>query len=389
MRLLKWSLLIVGLGAFLAADLREIATREELFVPDAGLLGSVAPPGAALARRSGPYGPYYSDRDPAAGRAHALAFLTDQVEPRIRGYSGEISLIVGVDDSGRVSGVRLLEHSETPSYMRSVITSGFLDKLRGRKLGAEIAGVDAVTGATITSVAIRDDILQSGALLCREEMGIAVEGVRPPRGFAGALSDPRSVAVLGAMTLAVFAFLARPLRWARSLSLAAGFAVVGIYCNVPLSAAHFTNLASMRFPSSSDAPLILLLAFVFVTGIVFRSRLYCDYLCPFGAVQEAAHAVSRTKRTVSERTWKKSTPLRYFLLFAIALLVTAGGYRAVGAMEPYVFLFNPGGELLPWLYVVVVVGAAFFIRRFWCRIFCPCGVCVELLASIGRRRNRQ
>jgi polyferredoxin len=129
---------------------------------------------------------------------------------------------------------------------------------------------------------------------------------------------------------------------------------------------------------------------VFITGLLFRSRVYCDYLCPFAAVQEAIYAVSGRRARVSDRVWRGCTFARHVLLFVIAILVAVGGYHAVGAMEPYIFLFNPGSEILPWIYVAVAIVAAFFVRRFWCRVFCPCGACVELVASIrGRRANRE
>ncbi len=392
MRRLGRVLLVLGLAAILASNIHALVNREEPLVPDREVLESVSPDSRALERTEGGYGTYYRER-PASGTPppRSIAFVTDQVDPEIKGYAGEITLVAGVDSSGRLSGVRLMDHSETPSYMRDVVSSGFLEKLAGRKLGADLAGVDAVTGATITCEAIREDIQQGGALLAAEVFDMKVEGVTPPPGFIQSLAGPRSIAMIVAMGLAVAAFSYRRFRAGRAISLAAGFLVLGIYSNLPLSTAHFTNMALMKFPSPSNAPLILLLGFVFLTGLLFRSRVYCDYLCPFAAVQEAAHAVSGRKGSISEKVWRAGTSLRYGLLFAIVLLAAIGGFHAAGAMEPYVFLFNPGSAVLPWIYVAAAVTAAFFVRRFWCRVFCPCGVCVELVASLrgagaGNRR---
>lgn len=387
MPLLRWVLLILGLGAFLVSDIRGLLTREETLAPDAELLRKVSPDVPALFRHEGPHGPYYSDeQDPANGRPGAIAFVTDQVDPEVKGYVDEISLLVGLDAKGTVTGVRLLDHEETPSYMRTIVNSGFLERFAGRKLGAELAEVDAVTGATITSNAIREDILQGGALLAADHFEIEIAGISRSPGFFESVLGPRSLAMLGAMGLAVAAFLSRSFRPGRALSLGAGLVVLGIYCNMPLSTVHFTNLASLKLPSPSNAPLILLMGFVFVTGLLLRSRVYCDYLCPFAAIQEAIYALSGRRGNMSERTWRGSTLLRHVLLFVIAILVAVGGYRAVGAMEPYVFLFNPGSDVLPWIYVAAAVAAAFFVRRFWCRVFCPCGACVELVASVRGRR---
>jgi NosR/NirI family nitrous oxide reductase transcriptional regulator len=388
MPLLRWVLLILGLGAFLFVGVHRHLTRGEPFVPGAEVLRAVSPDVPPLARHEGPNGFYF--RDSEGGGARAVAFVSDQVDPEVRGYAGEISLIVGLDKSGVVTGVRLLGHEETPSYMKTVVNSGFLERLAGRKLGAELAGLDAVTGATITSNAIREDVLQGGALLARHSFGLDVEGVSRPPGFLASLRDTHSLVILGAMGIALAAFFSRSFRAGRALSLAAGLIALGLYNNIPLSTAHFTNLASLKTPSPSNAPLILVLGFVFVTGILFRSRVYCDYLCPFAAVQEALFALSKRKTKVSERVWRLGAMTRHILLFAIAILVSVGGYHAIGAMEPYVFLFNPEAHVLPWIYVGAVVVAAFFVKRFWCRIFCPCGACVELVASVrGRRAPRR
>lgn len=388
MSLLRRVLLVLGLGAFLASNIHGFLTREEPLRPSAELLRSVSQDSPPSVRLEGRYGPYYSDaEDQGDRRASAVAFLTNQVDPEVKGYAGEISVLAGVDSSGTVTGVRLVDHDETPSYMRDVVESGFLERLAGRKLGADLAGVDAVTGATITSNAIREDVLRSGALVYQDEFGVAIEGLSPPPGFLSSLSAPRALAMLGAMGIAVAAFMWRSFRAGRAISLAAGLLVVGLYCNLPLSTAHFTNLVSLRIPSPSNAPLILLLVFVFATGLIFRSRVYCDYLCPFAAVQEAAYALSKRKTSVSDVVWRGSTILRHLLLFAIALVVAIGGYHAAAAMEPYVFLFNPGRDLLPWIYVGAVIIAALFVRRFWCRVFCPCGACVELVASVRGARK--
>lgn len=390
MPLLRKVLLILGLGAFLVSDLYGILTREEPFDPDSDLLQRVCPNAGPLVRDDGSHGPRYIEEETSpGGKSRALAFVTDQVDPKVKGYADQISLLVGLDDSGTVTGVRLVDHKETPSYMKSIVSSGFLEKLTGRRLGTELAEVDAVTGATVTSEAIRQDILQGGALLARERFDLEVLGVPEPESFLGSVMDPHSLALAGAIALALAAYLARSFRAARALSLAGGLIVLGVYTGLPLSTAHFTSLAALGFPSASNAPLILLIGFVFLTAFIFRTRVYCDYLCPYAAVQELLYLTTGRRRGVSEKVWRGCTAIRYFLLFGIALLVAVGGYHAVGAMEPYVFLFNPEAHVLPWIYVGAALIAALFIKRFWCRVFCPCGTCIEIIASAGGRLTRR
>ncbi len=78
-----------------------------------------------------------------------------------KGYGGEVKVLVGVDNSFRVTGVRVLEHKETPGLGSKATEPSFLrqfeklkvDDLKLRKDGGKI---DAITGATITSRAVTE-----------------------------------------------------------------------------------------------------------------------------------------------------------------------------------------------------------------------------------------
>jgi electron transport complex protein RnfG len=81
------------------------------------------------------------------------------------GYSGEIEIMMGVNPQGKISGVRVLRHAETPglgaNYAAPEMLDGFYkDRLIGDnwKLKKDGGEVDAVTGATITGRAIADAI---------------------------------------------------------------------------------------------------------------------------------------------------------------------------------------------------------------------------------------
>lgn len=97
-----------------------------------------------------------------AGQVHGLAFAV--VAPK--GYSGGIQLLVGVDRSGQVSGVRVTSHKETPGLGDpiEVEKSGWINGFQGRSLAdpgekgwavRKDGGVfDQFTGATITPRAV-------------------------------------------------------------------------------------------------------------------------------------------------------------------------------------------------------------------------------------------
>ena len=81
------------------------------------------------------------------------------------GYSGEIEVMVGLDTAGRVNGVRILRHAETPGLGANYAAADVLDAFyKGKgpgddwKVTKDGGQVDAITGATVTGRAICDAI---------------------------------------------------------------------------------------------------------------------------------------------------------------------------------------------------------------------------------------
>jgi len=78
------------------------------------------------------------------------------------GYSGNINMLVGIDNKGNITGIEVLSQTETPGLgARCVeIKQGqkqpwFLAQFRGKSAeGLTLKGIEAITGATITSEAI-------------------------------------------------------------------------------------------------------------------------------------------------------------------------------------------------------------------------------------------
>ena len=78
------------------------------------------------------------------------------------GYAGPISLLLAMrSDPARIHRVRILNHQETPGITQFLQSaeSGWLSELNNRT-SATLAEVDTVSGATITSEAIRAALRQ-------------------------------------------------------------------------------------------------------------------------------------------------------------------------------------------------------------------------------------
>jgi electron transport complex protein RnfG len=80
------------------------------------------------------------------------------------GFNGPITILVGIGTDGRISGAKILEHTDTPGLGANAASPGyFVDKAAGLTFMGQYAGksvtdrfepkndVIAITAATITS----------------------------------------------------------------------------------------------------------------------------------------------------------------------------------------------------------------------------------------------
>ncbi len=100
--------------------------------------------------------------DGIAGAYSGTRFLGYCVEVSSNGFSGAVRLMVGVSESGRVTGVAILEHSESSTLGARAESSDFLAQYIGKSGTIRVNNgknaIDGVTHATITSQAITDGV---------------------------------------------------------------------------------------------------------------------------------------------------------------------------------------------------------------------------------------
>ncbi len=79
------------------------------------------------------------------------------------GYGGAIQIAMGVDANGKITGISILSHAETPGFGAKCVEPAFYGQFAGKpateltavKDGVkDVAQIDAIGGATITSDAV-------------------------------------------------------------------------------------------------------------------------------------------------------------------------------------------------------------------------------------------
>lgn len=77
-----------------------------------------------------------------------------------KGYGGDIEVMVGFGEDGKVSGVSILRQSETPGMGAKTDTEEYLSQYKGLTDNSNEVGdeIDGITGATISSKAVTDAV---------------------------------------------------------------------------------------------------------------------------------------------------------------------------------------------------------------------------------------
>ena len=105
-------------------------------------------------------------RDPAVvqdadGGTLGFAATTAPGSNDVIGYSGPTHSLLALDSGGAITGLRILKSEDTPDHLAEVIRDrSFFAQFRGLKMGDRLEKVHAVSGATLTSLAIAEGVLK-------------------------------------------------------------------------------------------------------------------------------------------------------------------------------------------------------------------------------------
>ena len=100
--------------------------------------------------------------DRISGAYTGTTFLGYCVEVSPNGFGGAITLMVGVDTNGSITGASILDHGETAGLGAKAADPNFLNQYIGKSGSITVNNgtnaIQAITGATITSKAVTQGI---------------------------------------------------------------------------------------------------------------------------------------------------------------------------------------------------------------------------------------
>jgi Na+-translocating ferredoxin:NAD+ oxidoreductase RnfG subunit len=316
--------------------------------------------------------------------SHLIGYISMQ---KAVGYGGPISVLASYDTNGNVKDVRIIAHSETPSFFQYVINKGFIDTLKGKRADEPFRigeDLNAVTSASYTSRGIALAVRKGAHELATSELHLpVVEG----HGRHFSLAEWLACALI-MITLVFNRF--RATKKLRPFVLAASFFIIGIWQNSTLNLSNVALLISGRIPPWNEMPSWFLLAIgVLVIILVTGLNLYCYWLCPFGCVTQTIGKLGQFAGIDCNRSLQKrqlaGVDIRLWLAWFSLLLGFIVGNPGISVYEPFGTLFSFRGNTAQWILMAFALLTAVVIDRFWCRFLCPMGAICDSLATLRRK----
>ncbi|MCP4042751.1 MAG: 4Fe-4S binding protein, partial [Gammaproteobacteria bacterium] len=323
----------------------------------------------------------------AAQRYHpdaTVSLATATVASNVRGYAGPINLLVAVDRQGILRGARYIQSVETPSYIENI--DQWLNGLAGLDLSSvplSLDGVDALSGATVTSQAALESI--NRAVSAGGDAAFQLSFA--PTSASGSSKIITVKFIITALLLLLFFPIYHSGGNAvRLIYQGAVLVILGFWFNTLVTEIDLVNISVGHLPSwSSNPQRYLLLGFTLIITLLY-GQAYCGYVCPFGAMQEFISRIGRFFRLRSYIIKKLDTRARYLKFLILALMLSL--FWATD--EPLWASFNPMQHLFAidfsgWMVPIVLfsLAGALFYYRFWCRYFCPFGAFLALFNKVA------
>jgi hypothetical protein len=288
------------------------------------------------------------------------------------GYGGP--LVVGVrarrsDDGGRLAEVLMLSK-----------------QFGGKDVGDDFIvhdDIDAVSGATVSSRGFTAAVREAVHLGAVNHLRLEPTWQQP----GWNLGIEEALLVL----LFVLAFIAgyrkgKFAKTAKLIVMVGTLVFVGFYANVSLSLANIAGIFMGYIPSPQQHPMWWIMMVGVLGSIVFLGRnIYCQQICPFMVVQDLAQKISGVKMKIDSRFQKRARTLIFFLSWVALMLIFLAAHPALGSYEPFAMMFSLEGLGIQWYILPASLLGAFFVPRFWCRLFCPVGLYLNELVRLRRR----
>lgn len=292
----------------------------------------------------------------------------------IYGYNSITPLTIYIDSNDIIKEVEICPNKESRGFMNKVINSGYLESWNGLSTQEALNHkVDAVSGCTYTSMSISQSLQVRMQQLTSQKARLNTWDWSL---FA------KQVCVLVVTILALICFFnPKKSKKLRIITLSLSILILGFWTNSLLSLALFYNWLTNGISLTMQVAVIVIAAVSIILPLFTKKSFYCQYLCPFGAVQEFAGMIPVKKITISSKIYNAFAIIRRLILLALLVLLASGVGLDLSMTEPFSIFSYQTIIFEVALLTAIIVVASIFIKKPWCNYLCPTGT---LLKSISR-----
>ncbi len=318
-----------------------------------------------------------------------IIFLTTDIFPGEKGYAGPIKILVGLDKQGNITGIKIISHSETPSYAGAITEQWFTSKYKNLNVNNSFEigkDVDGITRATITVTSINRVVKKS-----IRSMGEKIFKLPVPKEeefiYLDMLINKDIPLVIGLFILAVIAFKSHK-KSLRNLTLILGIIYLGFFLENFLSIINILNILFWKLPNFTNHILWYIIILLILLTTFLWGRIYCYYICPFGGIQEFIYSLNRLGTVPPPDIEKKARYFKFIILWIIVMVASISGNFFLTSYEPFGTLFGKIGTILAWSLVLVTLISSFLYNRFWCKFFCSAGAVLDFLSKFSISKKK-
>ncbi len=301
----------------------------------------------------------------------------------IKGYAGPTDTLLVFDEKWVLRGVAIRRSADTVTHVHDVAHDPYFlkswegkswDELSGMDL--KKAGVEGVSGASLTSMALARGILYR---VKRAEDAAAA----PPPAVVRTIDYALFAALASALLLAYTPL--RGIGWVRGVWQVILIGGVGFLGGQLLALALGGGWTASGVAWRVAPGLALVAAASLLVPWSSKKALYCQYFCPHGAAQEWLHRIApkflRMNLHPEVAAGLRWTP-GLILLLALGVLLL-GLPMDLANLEPFdAYLLRASG----WVPIAIAIAGlivSIFVPMAYCKFGCPTGAILEFVRARG------
>lgn len=318
-----------------------------------------------------------------SGRQIGRVLRTGPFSDNIPGYRGPTELLMKLDLQDRVERIKLRDSYDTEPFLTYVRQDAdFLPSFEQQTLpdlavfDPEAAGVDGVTDATMSTVAIADTIVEAARAATAQMESAARSSILETSLFGVRIAGAEiaTLLLLGLAGLSSSMHLFRK-RLFRKAWLIAVFVIIGLWAGNLVSLALIAGWSGGGMAWQLAPGLAAIAVVASLAPPITGRNSYCNHLCPHGAVQQLIKPSRKARRRIhlsrNVSRWLRRIPA-LTLVAAYIALVTIPGIDLSG-WEPFnAYLFTIAG----WGSIIFAAASllvASVLPMGYCRFGCATG----------------